>query len=90
MSDDVLDVSGTLLINLTGWDGLGKTVKDVTVGDVRRWLKAIEQYNISDDRVLEDCVLSLYVPGVEVVPIECGEHNQGTHRDALVVLHECP
>lgn len=89
MSDDVLEVSGNLLINLSGWEGVGKTLRDVTVGDVRRWLKAVDQYNISDDRVLEDCVLSLYVAGVETVAIECGEHNQGTHKDALLVIHEC-
>lgn len=86
---DVLEVSSNLGIYLSGFDGLERTVREVTVGDVRRWLNAAEKFGIGDDVVLEDCVLSIFVTGIETVPIDCGEHTDGDRRDALVVLHEC-
>lgn len=86
---DVLEVTSNLGIYLSGSRGLNRSVREVTVGDVRRWLNAVEKFGIGDDVELEDCVLSIYVKGSDTVPIDCGEHADGARRDALVVLHEC-
>lgn len=86
---DVLEVSSNLGIYLSGSRGLNRSVREVTVGDVRRWLTAVDKFGIGDDVVLEDCVLSIYVKGTQTVPIPCGEHTDSAPRDALVVLHEC-
>lgn len=83
-NDDVLEVTGNLGIYLSGYDGLMHKVTPVTIGDVRRWLNACEKFGLTDDTELEDCVLSIYVNGTEVVPIEDGD-LQG-HLDALLVL----
>lgn len=84
--EDVLQVTGNLGIYLSGYDGLAHTVDPVTIGDVRRWLEECEKFGLPDDTVLEDCTLSIYVNGSEVVPIDTGEPEWKKHFDALVVL----
>ena len=87
-NDDVLEVTGNLGIYLC-YDGLAPTAQPVTVGDVRRWLNACEKFGLPDDTELEDCTLSIYINGIEAVPIECGEHADGKRTDALIVIHAC-
>ena len=68
-----------------------KGINGCTVGDVRAWLKTIEDLGYTDDTVVEECLLSLWAKSENVSAIECGNHNanEPERRDILVGTHEC-
>jgi hypothetical protein len=69
-------------------NNIGKT----TVGDVRQWLRTIDQFNISDNTEVSDAILSvdLFIQPEKIESINCGDHLiHDPHYDILINLHDC-
>jgi hypothetical protein len=68
-----------------------KEIDECTIGDVRAWLKTVDELGYTDKTVVEECLLSLCVRSENVSPIGCGNHkaNEPNYCDILVGTHEC-
>jgi hypothetical protein len=65
---------------------------EVRLGDIRKWMKEVDKFNLPNDYPVYECALALVIeiPEHNITPIECMEcPPQQPNHDVLIVTHDC-